>query len=145
MSRHIAIRIENSMDAIAAAQRQIGEWFDKAKVPARTQNFVRLAIEEIATNWIKYGCIRSSEHAMIFDLRIVGDLLILECQDNGAPFDPLAFPDPENSLPLGERKPGGLGILLLRKMADRLSYEHRNGMNILRIEKFIHPLNHEQT
>jgi serine/threonine-protein kinase RsbW len=47
-------------------------------------------------------------------------------------------PAPSTSLPLEERDPGGLGILLLRKMADEISYEHREGMNILKLEKALH-------
>jgi anti-sigma regulatory factor (Ser/Thr protein kinase) len=47
----------------------------------------------------------------------------------------LDVPIPSTDLPLEERDLGGIGILLLRKMADQMSYEHRDGMNILTLEK----------
>jgi anti-sigma regulatory factor (Ser/Thr protein kinase) len=55
--------------------------------------------------------------------------------DNGKPFDPTAAPMPETSLPVAEREPGGLGVLLLRAMVDRVIYSRVDGENRLRLEK----------
>jgi len=55
--------------------------------------------------------------------------------DNGHPFDPTAAPEPDLSLPLERRRPGGLGIHLMRSMMDRVHYRRSDGSNILRLEK----------
>jgi serine/threonine-protein kinase RsbW len=75
---------------------------------------------------------------MTFDLGVRDGRLTVTAQDDGLPFNPMNAPAPSTSLPLEERDPGGLGILLLRKMADEISYEHREGMNILKLEKALH-------
>ena len=55
--------------------------------------------------------------------------------DNGAPYDPLAKADPDTTLSLKERKKGGLGIFMVKKSMDNVSYEYKDGNNILTIKK----------
>ncbi|MBQ1893843.1 MAG: ATP-binding protein [Clostridia bacterium] len=56
-------------------------------------------------------------------------------EDGGMPYDPLKRQDPDISLPAEERTPGGLGIFLAKKLTDELSYEYREGKNILKFKK----------
>ena len=55
--------------------------------------------------------------------------------DNGIPYDPLAKADPDITLSMEERGVGGLGIYMVKKTMDDISYEYRDGQNILRIKK----------
>ena len=55
--------------------------------------------------------------------------------DDGAPYYPLAHADPDTSLPAAERPIGGLGILMVKKMADAISYERTRDRNILPVFK----------
>ena len=57
--------------------------------------------------------------------------------DNGHPYDPLAKEDPNLKIPLKERKKGGLGIFMVKKTMDDVSYEYKDGQNILTIRKNI--------
>ena len=138
MNESHSIRIGNSMAEVASALDEAANWIEALQVTAKAQYFLSLAIEELATNWIKYGCRDSGAHAMTFDLGVREGRLTLTATDDGLPFNPMDTPTPSTSLPLEERDPGGLGILLLRKMADEMSYEHREGMNILTLEKALH-------
>ena len=52
------------------------------------------------------------------------------------PFDPLQNEDPDVTLSAEDRPVGGLGIFLVKKAMDQVRYAHRNGNNILRIEKY---------
>lgn len=135
MKDQLSIRIGNSITEVSSALDESMSWLGQFEVSAKAQYFVRLAIEELATNWIKYGCLETQEHLMTFELRHTAEGMILKVTDNGAAFNPLDVPIPSTDLPLEERDLGGIGILLLRKMADQMSYEHRDGMNILTLEK----------
>ena len=55
--------------------------------------------------------------------------------DNGVPYDPLAKTDPDVTLSAEEREIGGLGIFMVKKSMDEISYEYRSGQNILTIKK----------
>jgi len=68
-------------------------------------------------------------------LDITDALFAAEIIDNGRAFDPTAAPDPDLTLSLEQRTPGGLGILLMRNVMDRLHYRHEAGSNMLRLEK----------
>ena len=55
--------------------------------------------------------------------------------DSGKPFNPLAKQDADVTLPAEERGIGGLGIYLVKKLMDEVSYGYENGKNILTIHK----------
>ena len=138
MNETRSIRIGNSMTEVTSALDEAANWIEPLHVSAKAQYFLSLAIEELATNWIKYGCCDTGTHSMTFDLGIRDGWITLTATDGGLPFNPMEAPTPSTGLPLEERDTGGLGILLLRKMADEMSYEHREGMNILTLEKALH-------
>ncbi|MBQ6006469.1 MAG: ATP-binding protein [Selenomonadaceae bacterium] len=56
--------------------------------------------------------------------------------DGGRPYDPLKQTDPDTTLDIDEREIGGLGIFLVKKNVDEISYEYADGKNILRMKKF---------
>ena len=55
--------------------------------------------------------------------------------DHGIPYDPLSRTDPNVHLSAEERQIGGLGVFLVKKTMDGVSYEYKDGQNILRITK----------
>lgn len=141
---NLSIRIGNSFPEVAAAVDQAEKWLSEKKAPAEIQSFASLAIEELGTNWVKYGCRGAAGHFMEFDLALDGGRLALRAADDGAAFNPLDVPAPATHLPPEQREPGGLGILLLRKMADRMCYEFRGGLNLLTLEKTFLQTDHGQ-
>lgn len=145
MKEEHSIRIGNSMAEVASALTQAEAWLGEKNAPQKAHYFVNLTIEELATNLIKYGCKDGNAHFMEFDLRLLGDRVSIRARDDGAPFNPLEVSLSSSTPPAEEREIGGLGILLLRKMTDHMSYEHRDGCNILTLEKNCHTQDHEQT
>ena len=57
--------------------------------------------------------------------------------NNGIPYDPLAKVDPDITHSLEERDVGGVGIYMVKKTMDDISYEYKDGQNILRIKKLL--------
>ena len=66
-------------------------------------------------------------------------MLRLTFTDTGRPFDPLQADDPDTKVPLSERKIGGLGIFVVKKMMDKVEYRRENDRNILTLTKCISP------
>lgn len=61
-------------------------------------------------------------------------------EDRGVPFDPLALPVPDRNRPLDELPPGGLGVLLMRRLSDLQHYLHDPDRgNVLTLTKFLEP------
>ncbi|MND04390.1 Serine/threonine-protein kinase BtrW [compost metagenome] len=58
----------------------------------------------------------------------------LDFVDDGAPFDPLVAAPPDLNADIVERGVGGLGLHLIRELADNCHYARRDGCNILHVE-----------
>jgi sigma-B regulation protein RsbU (phosphoserine phosphatase) len=55
--------------------------------------------------------------------------------DSGMPFDPTQKEEVDTTLPAEQRKIGGLGIHLVRRIMDSVSYEYKDNKNILTLRK----------
>jgi serine/threonine-protein kinase RsbW len=93
---------------------------------------VRLIAEEIVANAIEYGG-SGSETEIIVQIMALDRQLAIEFRDCGRPFDPLAVEVPMLDAPLEERAIGGLGLHLVRELAESLSYTREGPYNVLRV------------
>ncbi|MBQ3979603.1 MAG: ATP-binding protein, partial [Lachnospiraceae bacterium] len=60
---------------------------------------------------------------------------VIEFRDRGVAFNPLEKPDPDVTLSAAEREPGGLGIFMVKKSMDAVTYQRDNDENVLTIRK----------
>lgn len=90
-----------------------------------------LALEEMATNVLKYGYDDTDAHTIDLCLEIHPERIILVLEDDGHEFNPLDAPDPDVTLAIEDRPMGGLGIRLVRQFTQRMEYERRDGRNRL--------------
>lgn len=97
---------------------------------------VRLIVEELASNAIEHGDIDridAQEHELCVDIGIRDHLLTLEFRESGAPFNPLNLPPPDLEADLMDRPTGGLGVHLVRQVAEETHYERIGNYNVLRV------------
>lgn len=94
---------------------------------------LRLSIEEIATNILKYAYEDTAPHRILLRAEMLQEQIHLSLEDDGREFDPLTVPEPNTDLPVEERNVGGLGIHLIRKFALRTHYQRLNGRNRLSV------------
>jgi serine/threonine-protein kinase RsbW len=95
-----------------------------------------LAVEEAVANTINHGFRGiTPPHRIEVRLDIAAGRIAAEIVDNAAPFDPTSAPAADITLPLEQRRLGGLGIHLLTALMDRVEYRRVDGENRLRLEK----------
>ena len=97
---------------------------------------LRLSIEEAVENVVRYaydGGIGWLEVGTSLDEDSL--VLTIELRDAGIPFNPLEKEDPDVTLSADERKIGGLGIFLCKKMMDNIEYRYEDGNNVLTMTK----------
>lgn len=131
----LTLHVPGTMDAIHPATIQAETWLAEQQVSFEAMYLVSLAIEELVTNCIKYGYQDANGHTIDFLLSVDEGVLSLEVVDDGNPFNPLDAPRPDLSLPPEKRPIGGLGLHLLRELADEMRYERRDGTNRLSLTK----------
>ncbi len=100
---------------------------------------LNLILEELVTNIISYayGDDRGKEHIITVNFKRKGDYLEVEVVDDGAAFDPLGVPPPDQHKDIDRLEPGGLGIHLVRNLTDEVAYHRENGYNIFTFKKSI--------
>ena len=84
---------------------------------------VDLAVEELFTNMVKYG-VGSSAPVRLEVGAIAGGVEVRLTDVDVEPFDITQAPDVDVNAPIEEREPGGLGLHLIRRMADSIDYEY---------------------
>ena len=113
------------------------EQLEMRECPMKTSMQLELVIEEIFVNIASYAyhpeiglatfCIEFEENPAAVKMTFL---------DKGKPYNPLEKDDPDTTLDVDERDIGGLGIFLVKKNVDEISYEYADGKNILRMKKF---------
>jgi anti-sigma regulatory factor (Ser/Thr protein kinase) len=85
---------------------------------------LRLVIEEIATNIVKYGYPQAAPGVIQLKCVYEAGILRVIIRDHGHPFDPREHPEPDMGDDPASRQLGGLGLFLVRESADELQYHH---------------------
>ena len=55
--------------------------------------------------------------------------------DDGVPYNPLAHADPDTTASAEDRPIGGLGIMIVKKLASSVSYRRVGSRNVLVVER----------
>ena len=95
-----------------------------------------VAIEEVFVNIAHYAYGDGEGHVNLgigFDP--TQGAVTFRMADKGIPFDPLKKPEPDITLSAEDREIGGLGIFMVKKTMDDITYEYKDGQNILKIKK----------
>ena len=101
----------------------------KAELGSKIANRAQIVVDEIYSNIQLYS---GATIAQVF-CQIDSERMILTFKDDGVSFNPLKAQEPNVMLPLEEREFGGLGLLMVKKMASDLSYVYENGYNVLTV------------
>ena len=137
MADELTLEIQNNLAAVQNANETASRWLEERTVSPDLQYFANLAIEELATNCIKYGYDDAKEHMIEVKISIAADALVMTVSDDGHPFNPLEAPAPDMSVDAEDRPIGGLGLHLLRQMSDRMEYVRERGKNRLTLSKAV--------
>ena len=97
---------------------------------------IQLAADEAASNIIEHAYEGVSNGLLELSCGVQGNTITIILVDHGESFDPSEIPMPDLKADLSERKIGGLGIFLMRKLMDEVRYESRsNSSNVLTMIK----------
>jgi len=135
--KHKHISVENKIEALPALAEMLEQLADEWGLnPGLTMN-LNLVIEEAITNVVFYAYDDKLPHLIDIDFELDGNEFTIVISDDGRPFDPTQKTDPDISLSVDDRQIGGLGIFLIRKIMDEVSYRRENKKNVLTLVKSI--------
>ena len=116
----------------------VQEELSRYDCPSRALYQIEVAIEEIFVNIVSYAGLPAADGVEV-RCEVLDDPLrvVIQFLDGGVPFDPLAKSDPDTSPDAIEEREGGLGIFMVKKMMDDVSYAYEGGKNTLTILKHL--------
>lgn len=127
-------KTENLDEVLSFVDCHLEEW----ECPIKTQMQIDIAVEELFVNIAHYAYQPESGPVTIqMTIQEEPIAVVITFIDHGMPYDPLAKEDPDVTLSAEERQIGGLGIYMVKKSMDDISYEYKDGQNILHIKKNI--------
>ena len=130
--------VSATIESIPEVTAFVDEQLEQLDCPIKTQMQVDVAIDELFSN-IAYYAYNPEIGSATVRVEVTEDpiAVVITFIDNGVPYDPLAKADPDVTLSIEERGIGGLGIYMVKKTMDDISYEYKDGQNILKIKKKI--------
>ena len=132
------ITVQADVKNLGAVQGFIEERLEAAECSMKAQVQIGVAVEEIYVNICHYAYKDKggSGDAMV-KMRVEDGMAEIVFEDSGIQYDPLANEEPDITLSAEERQIGGLGIFITKKTMDDVSYEYKDGKNILTLRKKI--------
>jgi anti-sigma regulatory factor (Ser/Thr protein kinase) len=120
--------LDEIRELVAGVAREGG--FDEKEVYS-----LQLAADEAATNIIEhaYAGVTGADFDVSCDM--TSNTLVIIMRDMGKPFDPSEIGHPNLKAGLSERKIGGLGVYLMRKLMDEVHYQSSKTGNLLTMVK----------
>lgn len=132
------LTVEATIENVPEVTGFVDEQLEQFDCPGKTKMQVNVAVEELFSNIAHYAYNPGTGSATVrVEMAENPSAIVITFIDNGIRYDPLAREDPDITLSAEEREIGGLGIYMVKKTMDDVSYEYREGQNILRIKKNI--------
>jgi serine/threonine-protein kinase RsbW len=127
--------LNGRLSSLPAVLQDLDRVLVRAGADDEERGEVRLMAEEALVNIVSYAFDHDAPRTIRLRCVCAPGEVRLELQDRGRPFNPLDVPPPDLMAPPEQREAGGLGIHLIRALADSVVYDYRQGHNVLTLTR----------
>jgi len=125
------LRLPARMENIEAFRSFVAERMDLFETNRDRVLLIELGLEEFLTNVVKYAYPRGEGDVEVACSLTENGMFRMSIKDWGIPFNPLSYGDPDLTGDISQRRVGGLGIYLVRRMFDEVHYERKDDCNVI--------------
>jgi sigma-B regulation protein RsbU (phosphoserine phosphatase) len=129
------LKLRNDINEIPRLHAFIQTLSDDIDLDHAQAMSLNLALEEAVSNVMLYAYPEGTEGLVEVEAVILDDRLEFKVSDSGVAFDPTVARAPDLAADLKDRPIGGLGIFLVKRIMDQVTYTRENGKNILSMTK----------
>lgn len=130
------LELEATLENLNNVLAFVDEILEAEECSMKVQTQIDIAVEEIYVNIAHYAYTPNVGKAVIrVDIEPDPKKIVFTFIDQGIPYDPTAKPDPDITLNAEQRQIGGLGIYMVKKSMEDMSYEYRDNCNVLTFKK----------
>lgn len=137
MLENNSISFACTLSNLQAVRDFVREQLEEYKIPVIDKNQIVLAIDEVCTNLIVHSNKNDATQniELKVELKLTPRGVAIELIEKGEPFDYVKYQEP-NILDLKDKKSGGqMGMMLVRRIMDKIEYIHQDDQNICRLYK----------
>ncbi|MEB3198258.1 MAG: ATP-binding protein [Candidatus Sericytochromatia bacterium] len=117
-----AIRLNSSLDHVGVARDFVAEIAKAVPMTAREVYDLELVVDEAVTNVIEHGYAGRDDASVEIAVALDDGHFTILITHDGLAFDPASHPDVDLKAYITERRVGGLGLFLMKKLLDEVEY-----------------------
>ena len=133
----ITFKLSNRLSELETLNKKIDKFAAQVGIPNKCIFEIHLVLEELFANITSYGYRDEKDHWVNVSMSCENDIMTIQIEDDGIPFNPLEFEKPNLKCSVEDREIGGLGIHLVKHYIKECAYERRGNKNILILKKTI--------
>lgn len=136
------LKVSYSVDNLKDIRSFVTKRLQELSIPELEINMIVLAVDEVCANMIIHA--NPAEKDQHLEVRIKDDQegVSFEIKDNGEPFDPNTYEVPEINDIIKTKRKGGLGLMLVKRIMDKIEYKRENDQTFLHLFKKVNFVNH---
>lgn len=127
----LRLDLRNAPSELARIRGDVHAWLDGAGGSPELRFDLDLVLEELVTNLFKHGAEAERATGIAVVLSVDDRHVLCRFTDDGPPFDPRDVPPPELPPRIEDRRPGGIGLHLVRGVAEIVDYRRAEEKNVL--------------
>lgn len=129
------LRIPAELERLADVRAAVRAVARACDAPVTCMDDLVQAVDEAVTNIVVHGY-RGGPGTIDLTAELIGDDIVITLEDRAPLFDPTTIPTPDLTIPPHRRRPGGMGIHLMRLAMDSVQHRPRpGGGNILTLTR----------
>jgi serine/threonine-protein kinase RsbW len=133
MTTKTPLRFAARMESLTAILTYTRHCIEEASLKEPVAGRIELVLEELFTNTVMHGYSQERDESVWLRIEQRGQTMIVEYSDAAPPYDPMQH-HTNLELDNDDRPEGGLGILIARRLSDRMDYRYGAGRNVLTME-----------
>ena len=134
-SRVLSLALRNDRRELARIGESVERFGGQCQLTSDDTAQINLMLDELVSNVIKYGYDEAGEHQIDVTVGVDADRITISVEDDGKPFNLLEAPPPNFDLSIEQRPVGGLGVFLVRSIADAVDYRRDGNRNVVTLTK----------
>ena len=130
------LRLKAEIENVDLLTDFVNEQLEGMDCSMKAMTQIDIALDELFSNVCHYAYGDGVGFVTVYVEELADENSVrITLADAGIPFDPLAHEDPDVSLSIKDRAIGGLGIFMVKRTMYDVSYEYKNGLNMLTVTK----------
>lgn len=130
-----SISVQASTEHLAEVRNFVAKYAKEFGFGKQQVADIRLAVDEAYTNIIKHAYNNDDKKTVDIELGYNSNKFWISLLDTGDAFDPSDYSKPDVRQKIKEKKRGGVGVYLIRKLMDDVEYNKQGAVNEIRMTK----------